>query len=79
MRKRGGIYLANLRARLADLSYLQTRNREIESKLSGVAFALTPDESHLVRVALQLLVRELPVRLGRRDAGVRPERLLRLA
>jgi hypothetical protein len=71
--------LVTLRARSIDLAYLQARNLELESKLAGAALALTPDEAQLVRVALQVLTRELPIRLGRRDATVRPEMLLRLA
>lgn len=69
--------LANLHAIALDLGYLQARNKELEGKMAGVTMALTQDESHLVRVALELLVRELPVRLGRRDASVRSNGLLR--
>lgn len=67
-------------ANALDLGYLQARNRLLEAKQAGgVALSLTPDESELVRVALQVLTRELPVRFGRRVANVRPEMLLRLA
>ncbi len=69
--------LLHVHANALDLGYLQVRNRELEAKQAGVTFALTPDESHLVRVALQVLARELPVQLGRRDARVKPEMLLR--
>lgn len=71
--------LLQVQANALDLDYLRVRNRLLEAKQAGVALSLTPDESQLVRVALELLTRELPVRLGRRDARVRPEMLLRLA
>jgi len=71
--------LLNTHANELDLGYLQVRNRILEEKQAGVALSLTPNESHLVRVALALLVREMPVQLGRRDANVLPEMLLWLA
>jgi len=69
--------LSSLRARDHDLSYLQYRAADLAAKLAGASMAFSPDEAQLLRVALQLMLRELPVQLGRRDAGVRPGRLLR--
>lgn len=71
--------LSDVRSRALDLDYLQVRNKLLEAKQAGVSFSLAPDEAQLVRVALQLLTRELPVQLGQRDAGVRPGKLLKLA
>lgn len=71
--------LATLRADLADLAYLKALARDQAAKLAGSSMSLTKDESHLVRVALQLLLREFPVQLGRRDYEARPARLLRAA
>jgi hypothetical protein len=69
--------LMALRGQLADLAFLQTFTKDQAAKLAGSTLAFTPDESHLVRVALQLILRELPVQLGRRDFQARPARLLR--
>lgn len=68
--------LAALPGQVADLGYLQTLAREQAAKLAGSSLAFTRDESALVRVALQLLLRELPVQIGRRDPGAVPGRLL---
>lgn len=59
--------LADMRARALDLAYLQGEHRVLTAKLAGAAFHLEPDEVHVVRLALQAILRELPVQLGRRE------------
>jgi hypothetical protein len=71
--------LSNLRARDHDLTFLQSRSAELAAKLAGASMAFSPDEAQLLRVALQLMLRELPVQLCRRDARVTPAALVRLA
>lgn len=68
--------IESIPTRSADLAFLQSLSRDQAEKLSGSTLALTPDETALVRVAMQVLMRELPVQLGRRDAAVRPSGLL---
>lgn len=62
-----------------DLGFLRDRVAQLEAKLGGASLTLTPDESRLVRVALSLLVREMPGVLGARDCAVDPAMLVRLA
>lgn len=71
--------LAALPGRLADLAYLDALAHDQAAKLAGAALALSADEAQLVRVALGVLLRELPVQLGRRDCRVRPAMLVRAA
>lgn len=71
--------LAALPGLRADVGYLQTLSRHQAAKLAGSALALTPEEAALLRVALAVLLRELPVQIGRQDAGVKPAMLVRAA
>lgn len=66
-------------SRSADLAFLQSLSRDQAAKLAGSAMALSPDEAQLVRVALRVLLRELPVQVGRRDGRVKPAMLVRVA
>jgi hypothetical protein len=59
--------LAGVRLQALDLSYLQGETRVQAAKLAGAAFHLAPDEVHLVRLAMQAILRELPVQLERRE------------
>jgi len=58
--------LTDLRTRDHDLTYLQSRSSELAAKLAGSTMAFSPDEAHLLRAALQLMIRVLPVQIGRR-------------
>lgn len=69
--------LNGIREAREDLGYLQVKIRELEGKLEGSTASFSRDESHLLRVALEVLLRELPVQLGRRDNKVRSSMLLR--
>lgn len=69
--------ISDLPARLADLAFLQGLTAQQDLKLAGSTLALAPEEAQLVRVAMQILLRELPVQIGRRAASVRPAQLLR--
>lgn len=68
--------LTHVRDERSDLCYLQARVAELESKLGGATATFTRDESRLVRVALQLILREIPVALGSRDSRVSPDMLV---
>lgn len=68
--------LLQVRAQAHSLAYLQGQVIDLTSRLAGSTASWSPDESHLIRVALQLLLREMPAQLGRRDAAVSPARLL---
>lgn len=71
--------ISDLPARLADLAFLQGLTARQDAQLAGTSLSLSPDEAQLVRVALQVLLREIPARARRRDAEVRPSMLLKLA
>lgn len=68
--------LLQVRAQSHSLAYLQGQVLDLTSRLAGSTASWSPDESHLIRVALQLLLREMPAQLGRRDAQASPSRLL---
>jgi len=70
--------LTTLRARDHDLTFLQYRAADLAAKLAGASMAFSPDEAQLLRVALQLMLRELPVQIGRREARVTTGQLLRV-
>jgi len=63
----------------ADPAYLQALTREQAGKLAGSALSLAPEEAQLVRVALAVLLRELPAQAGRRACRVKPAMLVRAA
>lgn len=69
--------IADVRRLQADLCYLHGEVSRLTAKASGVALAFTGDEAQLLRVALGVLLRELPVQLRRRDCRVTPGGLLR--
>lgn len=69
--------LIRLYARDHDLYFLQAHAADLAAKLAGATMAFSPDEAQLIRVALQLMLREMPVHLGRRDARVKPSMLLK--
>lgn len=71
--------LAALPQQVADLAYLQALAREQAAKLAGATLALSQDEAALLRVALAVLLRELPVQLGRREFRASPAMLVRAA
>lgn len=71
--------LAALPHQVADLAYLQSLSREQAAKLAGATLALSQEEAALLRVALRVLLRELPDQVGRREGLARPAMLLRAA
>lgn len=71
--------IASYRAITHDTAYLKQRVAELAAKIEGAAFHVTKEEAALIRVAMQVLLREMPVQLGTRDARVSPAGVLRLA
>lgn len=47
------------------VDYLRVRLQELEAKMGGLSVNFTAEESRLLRLALQVLQREIPVNRGR--------------
>lgn len=56
-----------IRRNALDLDWLRTHMKEANAKLAGSSLHLTPEETQLIRITLQILLRELPVQHGRRN------------
>lgn len=71
--------LINIDQDRLDLGYVKARLVDMEAKVGGATATFTRDESRLLRVALEILMREIPISLGTRDFNVRSDMLVRQA